>query len=218
MCGRINVSDHKGVQQLLSHLGITLNKTGFKPRFNIAPGAEIPVAFNSDFPDLAYMQWGIVPHWARNKPGSRPLINARIETALEKPSFRNLIRRSRAIIPVNGFYEWRRAGKQKDPYYIKTPGNEAMALAGIYQITQEGTLEVAILTKEGTGKMATIHHRMPVLLAYDKMVDWLAPQSDDDIMNLVTTQKAPELELIKVSSYVNNAANEGAECIEPVAA
>ena len=218
MCGRINLSDHKGIQQLLSRLGIKLDESSFIPRHNIAPGADIPAAFSSDTIDLAYMHWGIAPHWARNKPGARPLINARIETALEKPSFRQLMRNNRAIIPVNGFYEWRRTNTQKTPYYIDSAEYEALALAGIFQITPEGTLEVAILTKEGTGMMASIHHRMPVLLTYDSMTSWLAPQTDDAIMNLLIAQKEPGLRLIQVSSYVNNTANEGAACIRPVAA
>lgn len=218
MCGRINVSDHKGIQQLLSRLGISLNKAGFKPRFNIAPGAEIPVVFDSDQPDLAYMRWGIIPEWARTKPGGRPLINARAESALVKPSFRKLMRTARAIVPINGFYEWRRESNHKTPFYIRKPVSEAMALAGIFLITPEGTLEVAILTKASSGKMASIHHRMPVLLAADRMADWLAPQSDGDIMSLVTAQNEPDLQLVRVSGYVNNAANEGAECIKPVAA
>lgn len=218
MCGRINVSDHKGVQQLLKRLGISLNQKSFAPRFNIAPSADILVAFQSEIPDLAEMHWGIVPHWARNKPGSRPMINARIETAWEKPSFKKLIRATRAIVPVNGFYEWKRGNNQKIPYYIKMADEAAMALAGIYQITREGTMEVAILTRESTGEMEDIHNRMPVTINADNMEAWLAPVEEAEIHALLASQPDPALEIRHVSSYVNNAANEGSQCIEPVAA
>jgi len=218
MCGRVNVSDHEGVQQLLQRLGISLNKDSFTPRFNVAPGADVLVAFQSEKPDLAEMHWGIVPHWARDKPGSRPMINARVETAWDKPSFKKLIRATRAIVPVNGFYEWHRDGKEKTPYYIKLAGAGAMALAGIYQITREGTMEFAVLTRESTGDMGAIHDRMPVTIEANNLEAWLALTDEAAIKTLLANQDEPALELVRVSSYVNNAANEGNRCIEPVAA
>ncbi len=218
MCGRVNVSDHKGVQQLLDRLGISLNKESFNSRYNVAPSTDILVAFDSAPHDLAQMHWGIVPQWARNKPGSRPLINARLETAWDKPSFKKLIHNTRAIIPINGFYEWKRSNTHKTPYYIKQVGDEAMALAGIYQITKEGTMEVAILTREAIGGMAAIHHRMPVIIQPGNLEQWLAPTPDQHIKQLLSAQAEPDLEMIEVSSYVNNAANDGADCIKPIAA
>jgi putative SOS response-associated peptidase YedK len=218
MCGRINVSDHEGVQQLLQRLGIKLNKDSFTPRFNVAPGADILVAFADAPHELAQMHWGIVPHWARDKPGARPLINARVETAWEKPSFRKLVQNTRAIVPVNGFYEWRRENKRKTPYYIKLPDQQAMALAAIYQVTREGTMEVAILTRESGGDMAAVHNRMPVTLDENNMESWLCEEPPEQIQALLASQSLPMLEITEVSSYVNNAANEGEKCVEPIAA
>jgi putative SOS response-associated peptidase YedK len=218
MCGRINVSDHEGVQQLLQRLGIGFNKDSFTPRFNIAPGADILVAFAEAPHELAHMHWGIVPHWARDKPGTRPLINARVETAWEKPSFRKLVQNNRAIVPVNGFYEWKRENKRKTPYYIKLADHNAMALAAIYQITGEGTMEVAILTRESAGEMATIHNRMPVTLDESNMGAWLHTEPPGLIQQMLGSQPLPKLAIKEVSSYVNNAANEGEKCIEPIAA
>ena len=218
MCGRINVSDHEGVQQLLERLGISLNKDSFAPRFNIAPGADILVAFAEPPHQLAHMHWGIVPHWAREKPGARPLINARVETAWEKPSFRRLVQNTRAIVPVNGFYEWRRENSRKTPFYITLPGHKAMALAAIYQVTKEGTMEVAILTRESAGKMNEVHNRMPVTLDEENMGAWLNTEAPEFIQHLLGTQVLPDLDITEVSSYVNNAANDGEKCIEPIAA
>ena len=218
MCGRINVSDHEGVQQLLERLGISLNKDSFAPRFNIAPGADILGAFAEPPHQLAHMHWGIVPRWAREKPGARPLINARVETAWEKPSFRKLVQNTRAIVPVNGFYEWRRENSRKTPFYITLSDHKAMALAAIYQVTKEGTMEVTILTRESAGKMNKVHNRMPVTLDEENMEAWLSAEQPELIQQLLGTQALPDLEIAEVSSYVNNAANEGEKCIEPIAA
>lgn len=218
MCGRINVSDHEGVQQLLQRLGIGLNKDTFVPRFNVAPGADILVAFAEAPHQLAQMHWGIVPHWAREKPGSRPLINARVETAWEKPTFRKLVQNTRGIVPVNGFYEWKRENNRKTPYYIELASHDAMALAAIYQVTREGTMEVAIMTREAEGNMSKVHNRMPVVLDEKNMQAWLRTESPELIQHLLGSQSLPELAITEVSSYVNNAANEGDKCIEPIAA
>ena len=164
------------------------------------------------------MHWGIVPHWAREKPGARPLINARVETAWEKPSFRRLVQNTRAIVPVNGFYEWRRENSRKTPFYITLPGHKAMALAAIYQVTKEGTMEVAILTRESAGKMNEVHNRMPVTLDEENMGAWLNTEAPEFIQHLLGTQVLPDLDIAEVSSYVNNAANDGEKCIEPIAA
>jgi len=218
MCGRINVSDHEGVQQLLQRLGISLNKDSFIPRFNIAPSADILVAFAEPPHQLAQMHWGIVPHWAREKPGARALINARVETAWEKPSFRKLVQNTRAIVPVNGFYEWRRESSRKTPFYITLADHKAMALAAIYQVTREGTMEVAILTRESAGKMNAVHDRMPVTLDDENLEAWLSTERPEFIQHLLGAQALPDLDITEVSSYVNNAANEGEKCIEPIAA
>lgn len=218
MCGRINVSDHEGIQQLLNHLGIPFSPQRLVPRFNIAPGADILVAFQADAPDLAQMHWGLLPAWARNKPGARPLINARVETAWDKPSFKKLVRATRAIIPINGFYEWQRSNDGKTPYYIRPANTPAMALAGIYQVSPDGILEVAILTRESRGDMAKIHHRQPVTLSPKHFRDWLVTSAEPDTRALLESEPDPDFDIRQVSSYVNNAANDGSQCMEPVAA
>lgn len=218
MCGRINVSDHEGVQQLLQRLGISLNKDSFVPRYNVAPGADILVAFAEPPHQLAQMHWGIVPAWARDKPGNRPLINARVETAWEKPSFRHLAKKSRAIIPINGFYEWKREGGHKTPYYITLQNHAAIALAGLYQVTKEGTMEVAILTRESAGPMSQVHNRVPVTLEESNLDAWLSNESPEFIQQLLADQDLPGWKILEVSNHVNNAANDDDQCMAPVAA
>jgi len=206
MCGRINVSDHAGVQALLAQLGILLDAASFHPRYNVAPSSDILVAFNGEAPEITVMQWGIIPPWAHTKPGSRPLINARLETAWDKPSFRKLISHTRGIVPVTGFYEWKQSGAKKQPYFIRGHEQQALALAAIYQETKDGSREVAILTQEASGAMTQIHHRQPVMIAPESMRTWLANDDRTALDAVATGQLALDLDMIEVSPYVNNAA------------
>ncbi len=215
MCGRMNVHDHKGVQELLNRLGISLAPDRFAARHNIAPGALLFGAFNADKPQLAELEWGIVPSWAKRENLSRPLINARAETIWEKPSFRNLIKSKRVVIPVNGFYEWQRSGSGKIPHYFTSSSASAFALAGIYQISNEGVMQCCVVTTAANELMQPVHHRMPVIVPDDALADWL--NSEDRSVVDPIMQPAPEgsLKVTRVSKYVSNARNEGAQCIEP---
>jgi len=211
----MNVHDQKGVQGLLQHLGLTLAPDRFSPRHNIAPGALLTTAFNADGPQLVEMEWGIVPPWAKPETFSRPLINARAETVWEKPSFRKLAKEKRAIIPINGFYEWKRSGGSKIPYYFDSSTEGAIALGGLYQVSKDGVMQCCVVTTEANKLMQPIHNRMPVVISADAMSDWLNSEDRQVVDQLM--QPAPDavLKSVRVSKYVNNARNEGEKCIEP---
>jgi putative SOS response-associated peptidase YedK len=215
MCGRINVSDHKGVQALLDRLGISLNPAGFQPRYNIAPGAELAVVFQSGTSELAQMEWGVVPPWARPGKFDRPLINARAETIWDKPSFRGLIKSTRAVIPVTGFYEWKRAGSRKQPYYFSGRTGEALPIAGVYQVSKDGVMQCCIVTTAANGTMAPVHDRMPVVLAPESMAAWIGDSDRDRVDALMCPAPDDRLQAVAVSSYVNNARHEGPQCMAP---
>jgi putative SOS response-associated peptidase YedK len=217
MCGRMNVSDQQGVQALLVTLGLHLSAERFAPRYNVAPGMAVWTAFGAEAFELAEMHWGIVPSWAGPEKFSRPLINARAETVWDKPSFRNLIRSSRALVPANGFYEWQRAGGTRIPYYIHPPGGGAFAFAGLYQVSREGELQCCILTTVANDAMRPIHARMPVIIAPEAMADWLGSTDRARLDSLMQPVPAAAIETARVSPYVNNARNEGPRCIETVA-
>ncbi len=215
MCGRINVHDHKGVQELLDSLGIKLSPERFESRYNAAPGSNILTAFDNDGPELATMEWGIMPSWAKRGTSSGPFINARSETIWEKPSFRHLIKSRRSVIPVNGFYEWKREGTTKTPYYIRPEKACAFALAGVYQITSDGALQCCVVTTSANDVMRPIHSRMPVILAPGAMKDWIASDNRGLVDSLMSSAPNEWLQTIRVSSYVNNPRHEGRQCIEP---
>jgi len=215
MCGRMNIHDHQGIQQLLGSFGLSLSPERFTARHNVAPGAELFTVFGADGPQLAEMEWGIVPPWAKPGKFSGPLINARSETIWDKPSFKKQAATARAIIPVNGFYEWKRSKEEKIPYYFKPAQGGAMGLAGIYQVSKEGVMQCCVITTAANGLMESVHNRMPVILSAEGMVQWLAANEREAIDALMVPAAESTLERYRVSRYVNNARNEGPECIEP---
>lgn len=217
MCGRINVSDHPGVQALLRFLDVPLYAQSCEPRYNIAPGADLLSVFASQQDnDTAYMHWGIIPPWAKADTFSRPLINARSETIWEKPSFRELIKSQRVIIPVNGFYEWKNEKGHKTPYHIQPVNQPAMALGGIYQVSKEGELQCCIVTTAANETMSQIHQRMPVILAPESMQDWLHTLDKTQINSMMQAVPNSWIKIQKISDYVNDARHEGEKCIQPV--
>ena len=216
MCGRINVSDHPGVQALLRFLDVPLYGKPFQVRYNIAPGADLLSVFaRQQKNDASYMHWGIVPSWANANTFSRPLINARSETIWQKPSFRELIKSQRVIIPVNGFYEWKNEKGHKSPYHIQAVDQPALALGGIYQVSKEGELQCCIVTTAANEAMSQIHQRMPVILSSDNMQDWLHSTDQTQINYLMQPAPSNWITVQKVSDYVNDARHEGEKCILP---
>lgn len=217
MCGRVNASDHRGLQALLDHLGLKLDPARFTPRYNIAPGLPLIGAQWDGGPELAVYEWGIVPPWARSGQFARPLINARAETVWQKPAFRALVRRYRALVPVNGFYEWRRGPRGRQPYHVTHAEHGALALAALHQVSRDGVPQVCILTTAANAAMAPIHHRMPVILAPEDLEAWLRG-GDRAVLDAMMAPSPPEwLRIVPVSPYVNDARHEGPRCLEPAA-
>lgn len=217
MCGRMNISDNEGIRLLMELVGMP-SWPSIQARYNVAPTAMLDTlireADNHTSLTHANMHWGLIPVWAKPGQFKSPLINARAETVWEKPSFKNLIKRQRVCIPINGFYEWQRSKNEKIPYFIYPEKSSAMLLAGIYQKSKDARYEVSVLTTQANASMAAIHHRMPVILDVEAANEWLL---NDDVNALNTLMQKPEdnqLKLRQVSSFVNNARNEGPECIE----
>ena len=216
MCGRMNIHDHKGIQELLDSFGLSLQPDRFTARHNVAPGAELFAVFGDDGPQLAEMEWGIVPPWAKPGKFSGPLINARSETIWEKPSFKKQVASTRAIIPVNGFYEWKRAGDTKQPYLIRMADGSPMTFAGLWEPWTDpdagDIVSCTILTTEANPFMAEIHNRMPVVLSPNQFRAWL-----DDADRDVLAPCADELLAAhKVDKAVGNVRNNSAELLEAV--
>ncbi len=216
MCGRIDAHDPIGVNNLVSVLDVVIPKDRFPPRYNIAPSTVLATVCHKAGFEVADMHRGIVPHWAKPGQFERPLINARAETIHDKPSFKKLIARTRVIVPVNGFYEWRRTEGNKAAFYFQSSRQDALALAGIYQINRDGLMQCCLITTDANQVMQPIHNRMPALIPQEAMQDWLRSEDTHVIDALMKPAADDSIAATEVSSYVNNAKNEGEKCIRPV--
>lgn len=217
MCGRfiLESSPH----EVKAYFGYD-ETPNFPPRYNIAPTQPIAVICHHDNrPSFQLMKWGFLPGWVKDPKDFPLLINARSETAVEKPAFRAAIKYRRCLIPVNGFYEWLREGKDKYPYYAKSTTG-VIGLAGIWEhwMAADGSEvdTVAFLTTQANATLSAIHHRMPIVIKREDFDLWLDP-SHHELKSALALMKAPEEEqfdLYPVSQKVNSARNQGADLID----
>ncbi|SHF41213.1 Putative SOS response-associated peptidase YedK [Desulfofundulus australicus DSM 11792] len=185
----------------------------YSPRYNIAPGQEVPVVVEENSRRLLkVMRWGLIPRWAKDaSPGSR-LINARAETVMAKPSFRNSFRcRRRCLVPADGFYEWKREGKRSTPYRIVLPGKEVFALAGLWDRWDSpagSVFSFTIITTEASEAMKEIHGRMPVILTEEReYIEWLQAGDPRTLQGILRPYEG-ELHIYPVSKLVNSPRND----------
>ena len=195
------------------------------PRYNIAPTQPV-CAIAQPHQDREYriFQWGLIPSWAKDPAIGNRMINARAETVAEKPSFRAAFKRRRCLVIADGFYEWKREGKQKQPFYIQMVDQSLFGMAGLWEIWESGDgsyiESCTILTTEPNALMQPIHNRMPVILRAQDYDLWLDPQQQkrEALEPLLAPSDAGMMQAYAVSKTVNNPRNETPECIEAVAA
>ncbi len=209
---------------LVDALNAAAPEQAFRPRFNVAPSMQIDcvVAESGDDDGDAgghvcrSLEWGMIPPWAKPGTFKSPLINARAETIREKPSFRSAVKKGRVVIPVNGFYEWKRQGKTREAWFITGADGGPLAFAGVSSISREGVPQLCIVTTAANQRMQDIHHRMPVILDIDGANSWLDDEDPDALDALMVPSSDDAIEVVAVSDYVNNARNEGPKCVEPI--
>jgi len=194
------------------------------PSFNIAPSQPIPVIPNDGENKLDFFLWGLIPSWTKpEKLGKYSLINARSETAAEKPSFKASFRRRRCLILADGFYEWSKApsGKSKTPYFFTRKDGNPFAFAGLWDLwtSPEGDpiKSAAILTTSPNQVVKPVHDRMPVILHPEDYPTWLDPREGtrEDFQHLLVPFPDELLQAYPVSTYVNSPKNNSPLCIQP---
>ena len=170
MCGRYRLSRRKEV--LAEHFGADFEDLDWEPRYNIASTQPVPVIRRDGRgPTLhaSLMRWGLIPSWAADPSVSARTINARSETAASKPSFREPLQTRRCLVPADGFYEWQRSGKHKQPFCFEVGEDAIFAFAGLWDRWRGPDGEVidscTILTTTPNELLADVHDRMPVILA-----------------------------------------------------
>lgn len=196
------------------------------PRYNIAPTQPVAIVrLNPDRQqrELAYVNWGLIPSWADDPDIGNRMINARAETAAEKPAFRAAFKYRRCLVPASGFYEWQQRNGAKQPYYIYPAEASVLGLAGLWErwVHPDGSeiQSCTILTTAPSDDVANLHNRMPLILDPADYATWLNSDGAnlDELQHLLRPAPAGTLATEPVSTYVNRPGNEGPECIAPLA-
>jgi len=198
-----------------------------EPRYNIAPTQVVAVVrlnAETNRRELGLVKWGLIPFWAKDPSIGSRLINARAESAAGKPAFRAAFKHRRCLVPADGFYEWKRVEKKRQPYFFGSADKKPLAFAGLWERWEGPDREViescTILTTDSNELLQPIHDRMPVILKVEDYDLWLDPRvkKPDALQPLLKPYPPEGMAGHPVSSKVNKAAYESPDCIKPVAA
>jgi putative SOS response-associated peptidase YedK len=207
MCGRYVVT--KPVTKTADLVKTTI-KVEDKDNYNAHPSQKLPIIKSyTNGKTLEKYDWGLIPSWAKDKKNFKPLINARLETLMEKVSFKKLIQTSRCLIVADGYYEWKRLNREKTPYYFTRLDSNLIFFAAIHQNNQ-----FCIITREASDKIKEIHHREPLILNEDQISNYLNVKKEGT--NILKSIKAPELKFHEVSKDVNNPINDDTSLINAI--
>lgn len=225
MCGRYTL--HQKTDAIAKRFNLARTPAIVSENYNVAPGQLMPVITEDEQGrHFELMKWGLVPVWAKDPKMGCKLINARSESIFEKPMWRNVIKRKRAIIPADGFYEWKKSTDpkgRKQPFYIHPKQTELFGFAGIWESWKnpdgQEIKTYSIITTEPNKEMRTIHDRMPVILHAEDEASWLSPAHNDDrgaIESLLLPYEDNGLEIYEVSADVNAVQNNTKELVYPL--
>lgn len=218
MCGRYSFTQKPNPDQVIlapdqDHV--------LRPRYNLAPSQLGPIISQQEPAYIQYFRWGLVPHWAKDIKIGYKLINARAETLLDKPSFRQAARRSRCLVLADGFYEWKKVQGGKQPIRFVMQDDKPFYFAGLTEkwITPEGhpLYSFTIITTEPNELVANVHDRMPVILPKTAALDWInSALAAEELHASLRPYPAERMKAYPVSKAVGNVRNDFAELIEPV--
>jgi putative SOS response-associated peptidase YedK len=222
MCGRYVISSPP---EALRRLFGYSEQPNFPPRFNVAPTQPVPVVIRDHGArHFRLMRWGFMPAWVKDPRGFALVINARCETVLDKPSFRNAIRRRRCLVPADGYYEWQASPARKRPFFIHRRDGAPFAFAGIAETwtgpNGEEVDTLAIITAAARADMAVLHDRVPVTIDPADFERWLDGDalSAADVTALLVAPRQGAFVWHEVSGAVNRVANDRADLIVPLTA
>jgi putative SOS response-associated peptidase YedK len=220
MCGRYAItSAPEAIRRLFGYQ----EQPNFPPRYNVAPTQPVPIVRLAEGKrQFALVRWGLIPSWVKDPKSFSLLINARGESVLEKPAFRNAMRRRRCLFPADGFYEWKREGDRKTPYYVRAKVGGPMAIAGLWEAWMgpngEEMETAVIVTTRANRTLAALHDRMPVIIPPDGFDFWLdgAKVDGETASAMIAPARDDLIDVYEVSPAVNRTANDGPELIEPL--
>ncbi len=219
MCGRYTLSQQP---ETLAEIFALNTVPEIEPRYNIAPTQKVAVVLqttDTDSRQLQRLRWGLIPSWAKDLSIGAKLINARSETVAEKPSFRSAFKHRRCLIVADGFYEWQRQERKKQPFYFRLQDRQPFAFAGLWERWKspegEEITSCTILTTQANELLQPIHDRMPVILQPSYYNLWLDPHSTspEPLQQILNPYPTDAMTAYPVSTLVNSTANERPECI-----
>jgi putative SOS response-associated peptidase YedK len=226
MCGRYSFAVEDALIQ--ERFGIRVRTAIYKARYNCSPTQNLAVIAN-DAPDtLKYFRWGLIPSWGKDPSIGSKLINARAETLLEKPSFKNAFRNRRCLVPATGFFEWNRdgvgtrhgvspPGRVPAPWHIGLKNGDPFCFAGLWDhwVSADGEIihSFTIITTSPNKLMEQIHDRMPVILHRNDEQRWISPQADLSLVELLKPYPDGMMEAWPVSKLLNSPKNDVPEII-----
>jgi putative SOS response-associated peptidase YedK len=218
MCGRYNL--HTNMRKIAEAFGLA-DLPDIRPRYNVAPTQQIlTFMLRNGRREAQLRHWGLIPSWATDPSIGNKMINARADGIDKKPSFRSAFKKSRCLIPADGFYEWAKVGKTKQPYLFRMKSGEPFAFAGLAEHWRRGELVIdsaTIITGEPTSLTGDVHDRMPVILDSSDYDTWLSPETPPpEALELLRPYSADAMECFPVSTLVNSPKNEKPECIVPL--
>ena len=218
MCGRFGL--FSSLEIIMDEFGVEKVMYDEGPRYNIAPEQDIAAVYQKENRILGSLRWGLIPHWSKERDTDYKMINARAETLEEKSSYKGPLKGSRCIVPADGFYEWRDAGKRKVPYFIRREDGKPFGMASLYDEWKgenERILSCTIITTDPNDLVGKIHDRMPAILEPGDHDRWLDPDLGDveEIKSMLSPIGSEILEAYEVSTMVNDPTKEGPDVIEP---
>jgi len=223
MCGRYRLSKRK---QLIEEYFEAANEVDWEPRYNIAPSQNVGIIRQDPSRprrEFSQVRWGLIPYWAKEASIGNKMTNARSETVADRPAFREAFKNRRCLVPADGFYEWARTGKAKQPYHFGMQDDSLFAFAGIWDRWKDGSgnpVETcSILTTTPNSLLAAVHDRMPVILERDDYELWLDPgfKEIDALSEMLKPFDPALMKSYPVSTRVNAPKNDDPECAAEIA-
>jgi len=241
MCGRVQQTTPP--EEIAERFGAAtesaaaLRGAGWRARWNLAPSQPL-LAIRAEAGDggdpapsaarprvLVALRWGLVPRWAKDPKIGHRLVNARAESAAEKPAFRDALRRRRCLVPVDGFYEWTSTGGPRAPWSVTSPAGDLLAIAALWERWRDPAAPAAppletcvLLTTGASASVRPVHDRMPVIVAPEDWARWLDPAERDpaQLANVMAPGERTVLALRRVGPHVNDPRHDDPDCLHPV--
>ena len=217
MCGRYSFAIEDAL--ILERFGIRVRTAIYKARYNCSPTQNLAVITNNDPDAMSFFRWGLVPNWAKDPSIGNKLINARAETLVEKPSFKNAFRNRRCLVPATGFFEWQHNGRDV-AWHFGMKNGDAFCFAGLWDkwVSGDGGIihSFTIITTSPNALVGQIHNRMPVILLREDEQRWISPQPDPSLVELLKPYPSGSMEAWPVSQLVNSPKNDVPAIIEQI--